>query len=257
MDFNRKLEELLNDIRQIENDAVDIYNNQQLSRIEMDLLMGKVRGLYDKLIAMDRHYPWSSQPPQKEVPLEYSEPRQQPAEKKPTPSPGEQIQEDPVSPQQKRPEEKPAPSKQKTKPSNQTSQDLQNHPEPQATWKGSGNNKGDTPEIVADKYQNSKTFRHDDLASKQPQNNLSSRMQSKPITDLSKAIGLNDKFLFIRELFEGDKERYHEAIQIINEMPNYQEAEDYIRQRFEWSEDKPEVVRFMDLVRRKFSNQSQ
>jgi hypothetical protein len=246
MDFNRKLEELLNDIREIEHDAVDIYNNQQLSRIEMDLLMGKVRGLYDKLISMDRHYPYANRPPQEEVPPEYNPPRQQPAAKEPTPSSVEQ-----------KPQEQEKQTPPKPKPTPETSQELQSQPASEATWKGSENNKGDTPEIVADKYQNSRTFRHDDLASKQPQNNLSSRMQSKPITDLSKAIGLNDKFLFIRELFEGDKDRYHEAIQIINEMPNYQEAEAYIRQRFEWSEDKPEVVRFMDLVRRKFSNQSE
>jgi hypothetical protein len=244
MDFNRKLEELLNDIRQIENDAVDIYNHQQLSKIEMDLLMGKVRGLYDKLIDMDRHYPWTGQ----QAPPQYIESRQQPAKKPPSTSQGEQKQEGQASSKQHQREEKPIPS--------QPTREQQNQPASQATWKGSGNNKEEPPEIVADKYQNSRTFRHDDLASKQPQNNLSSRMQAKPITDLSKAIGLNDKFLFIRELFEGDKERYHEAIQIINEMPNYQEAEDYIHQRFDWSEDKPEVVRFMDLVRRKFSNLS-
>jgi hypothetical protein len=107
--------------------------------------------------------------------------------------------------------------------------------------------------VVADKYQNSRTFRHDDLAKKQPQNNLSTRMQSRPINDLAKAIGLNDKFLFIRELFNGDKEKYHEAIQIINEMPSYEEAENYIRERFNWDEEQPEVEKFMDLVRRKFS----
>jgi len=255
MDFNRKLEELLNDIREIENDAVDIYNHQRLSRIEMDLLMGKVRGLYDKMTAIDRHYPWSTQAPQKEVPAESSPQHQHPEkdEKKP---PADQKQGDQASPSPEERREKKTPPEKEPQATRKTSQEDQTQPAHQSTWKGSGNNKGDNPEIVADKYQNSKIFRHDDLAKKQPQNNLSSRMQSKPITDLSRAIGLNEKFLFVRELFEGDKERYHEAIQIINEMPNYQEAKDYIRQQFNWDHEKPEVVRFMDLVNRKFSNQS-
>jgi len=256
MDFNRKLEEILNDIREIENDAVDIYNHQRLSRIEMDLLMGKVRGLYDKLTGIDRHYPWSGQDPQKEVPAEDSEPRHQPTGKGQMPSPAESKQEKKASPSPQEKQKKKSPPKQEPRVTPETSQKAPDQPAPEATWKGTGNNKGDNQEIVADKYQNSKVFRHDDLAKKQPQNNLSSRMQSRPITDLSRAIGLNDKFLFIRELFEGDKERYHEAIQIINEMPNYQEAEEYIRQQFGWDEEKPEVVRFMELVRRKFSTPS-
>lgn len=78
-------------------------------------------------------------------------------------------------------------------------------------------------------------------------------MQSRPIHDLSKAIGLNDKFLFIRELFNGDKDKYHEAIQIINEMPSLEQAEAYINERFNWDDELPEVKKFMDLVRRKFS----
>jgi hypothetical protein len=108
------------------------------------------------------------------------------------------------------------------------------------------------PEILADRFHNTKTSMHDNLAKKQSQNDLSSKMQSKPIQDLNKAIGLNDRFLFIRELFNGNKDAYYEAIQIINEMPNYEEAEQYIRERFNWDEEQPEVMRFMDLVRRRF-----
>ena len=38
---------------------------------------------------------------------------------------------------------------------------------------------------------------------------LSARLKSKPITNLSDAIGLNDRFLFIREVFEGNKDAYN------------------------------------------------
>jgi hypothetical protein len=107
--------------------------------------------------------------------------------------------------------------------------------------------------IVADKYQNTKTFRHDDLAKKQTKTDLSSRMQKKPIYDLTRAIGVNDKFSFIRELFNGDKQQYHESIQIINEMPNFEEAKNYIEESFNWDHEDPEVKRFMELVERKFT----
>jgi len=257
MDFNRKLEDILKDIREIENDAVDLSSSQTLSRIDMDLLMGKVRGLYDKLITIDRNYPYSGNDNPQEVSFEYHEPEKQPHNHTPETDDSQAPQATSTNPSTSTRQEQSSSGKQQTreKSSGRAASET-NKARETASWKSSTETRGENPEIVADKFQNAKTFRHEDLARKQPQNNLSARMQSKPITDLGKAIGLNDKFLFVRELFEGDKEKYHEAIQIINEMPNYEEAEEYIRQRFNWDEEKPEVNRFMDLVRRKFTVQS-
>lgn len=313
MDFNRKLENLLQDIREIENDAVDVSNSREISKIEMDILMEKVRRLYDHLIQIDRNYPYGSTATKDEVPFEVSDNRpagtsshsyHQPdqlqdesAERKGSDMPKESSDQGRIkdsgskadqssdteqadstyqqgdTESNTRKEEEGAPGKEKEisekekatgKPSaqqsgpevsrqkNQKSGENTNSRETES-WKASRDHKAEGPEVVADKYQNSRTFRHDDLAKKQPQNNLSTRMQSRPIGDLAKAIGLNDKFLFIRELFNGDKEKYHEAIQIINEMPTYEEAESYINERFDWDEEQPEVEKFMDLVRRKFS----
>ena len=275
MDFNRKLENILQDIRDIEHDAVDMSNANEISRIEMDLLMGKVRNLYDKLIQVDRNYIYTGQDEQQDVPQTYSRGKKEPGQQ-PDPSDSEgyrrEDEDNPrVAPRQgdenarqtvTKHEE--ASRKEKQEPETEQTRRRENQEasapsstertpaSKAATWQGSGDSKAEGPEIVADRYQNSKTFRHDDLAKKQPQNNLSNRMQTKPIHDLGKAIGLNDKFLFVRELFGGDKDKYHEAIQIINEMPDYREAEQYIKQ-FQWDEENPEVSKFMDLVRRKFS----
>jgi hypothetical protein len=78
-------------------------------------------------------------------------------------------------------------------------------------------------------------------------------MQSKPIKDLSKAIGVNDKFLFIRELFDGNKEHYHEAIQLLNEIPDYEEAENYLKETFDWNWEAPVTKKFIELIKRKFA----
>ena len=298
MDFNRKLENLLRDIREIENDAVDVSNTREISKIEMDLLMEKVRRLYDHLLYIDRHYPYGQGNERQDIPFEVThrkstgqsrqQPSPEPEEKETHDSPKEKqpeansqetsqtrpkVTQDQASPSMKKPqpshegshEKKSAESSEagdtgkrreehaeRSQPASQAKEKPGNARQEETTWKGSAEKKTDGPEIVADKYQNSRTFRHDDLAAKQPQNNLSTRMQSRPIQDLSKAIGLNDKFLFIRELFEGDKEKYHEAIQIINEIPSFEEAQSYIQERFNWDEEQPEVQKFMDLVRRKF-----
>lgn len=279
MDFNRKLENLLRDIREIENDAVDVSNAKEISKIEMDLLMEKVRRLYDHLIYIDRHYPYSQGNNRQDIPFEVTgkqatgkNDQQPPSGSKNEEGPGLE-KDDPVGTTGKKTSEASREGAKQSPEASQASKASKDQqaeinttqsekPEKQApshakaeaaTWKGSAEKKTEGPEIVADRYQNSRTFRHDDLAAKQPQNNLSTRMQSRPINDLAKAIGLNDKFLFIKELFEGDKEKYHEAIQIINEMPGFEEAESYINERFDWDEEQPEVKKFMDLVRRKFS----
>jgi len=269
MDFNRKLENLLRDIREIENDAVDVSNTRDISKLEMDLLMEKVRRLYDHLLYIDRHYPYSQGNNRRDIPFEVTG-KQATGQKKqkPSPEPEEKETRDSIKKEQSESASKEAsetspevtqqqgaPSIKKSRATHEGSRQKKSHDARQeaATWKGSAEKKTEGPEIVADKYQNARTFRHDDLAAKQPQHNLSTRMQSRPINDLAKAIGLNDKFLFIRELFEGDKEKYHEAIQIINEMPGFEEAKAYIHERFDWDEEQPEVKKFMELVGRKFS----
>jgi len=275
MDFNRKLENLLRDIREIENDAVDVSNAQEISKLEMDLLMDKVRRLYDQLIYIDRHYAYPQVNNRQEIPFEVTgkqAPRQKKQEDPSAPmdrgSSGQEQESQPEPTGQSEAESKRQPTKQqetssmkphssqeglREKPSAPSERESEKGRQEEASGKEPAEKKSEGPEIVADKYQNSRTFRHDDLAAKQPQNNLSTRMQSRPINDLAKAIGLNDKFLFVRELFEGDKEKYHEAIQIINEMPNFEQAQAYINERFNWDEEQPEVKKFMDLVRRKFS----
>jgi hypothetical protein len=270
MDFNHKLDKILQDIQEIENYTVDFKNARSIPKIEMDILTEKVRNLYDELLQIDRNYPYESpargqktSPEIKEAPSTKQKEQQRAPESKKeaaTEGPAESKAEQ----KEKEKEEQQATEASKanenkkqdtTTASEDTGTRIQYEDqsvEESKTVNRPAQGKEDMPEILADRFHNTKTSMHDNLAKKQSQNDLSSKMQSKPIQDLSKAIGLNDRFLFIRELFNGNKDAYYEAIQIINEMPNYEEAEQYIRERFNWDEDQPEVIRFMDLVRRRF-----
>lgn len=109
-----------------------------------------------------------------------------------------------------------------------------------------------SPEIIADKFQ-SKKFIHDNIAKKNVKKDVSTKMQSKPIKDINAAIGLNDKFIFIRELFGGDKEHYHETIQILNNFDTFENALEFLNQNFDWDEDDENVIRLRELVSRKYS----
>ena len=86
---------------------------------------------------------------------------------------------------------------------------------------------------------------------------LSQSLTTSPIKDLKKAIGINDRFLFINELFRGDEAMYERSIKTIQNFSIYAEAEFWIRRELKvkigWIDSDPVVKQFDQLVRRKFA----
>ena len=82
-------------------------------------------------------------------------------------------------------------------------------------------------------------------------------LKETPIKDLRKAIGINDRFLFINDLFRGDENMYERSIKTINNFNIYPEAEYWISRELKtklgWSNDHPSVHLFDQLVKRRFS----
>jgi hypothetical protein len=86
---------------------------------------------------------------------------------------------------------------------------------------------------------------------------LSSKLSDGPVKDLKKAIGVNDRFLFISELFRGDEAMYERSIKTINSFTIWPEAEYWIKRELKikigWSEDNHIVQQFDQLIRRRFA----
>ncbi len=86
---------------------------------------------------------------------------------------------------------------------------------------------------------------------------LSQSLTSAPIKDLKKAVGVNDRFLFINELFRGDEAMYERSIKTIQNFSIYAEAEFWIRRELKvkigWVDSDPVVKQFDQLVRRRFA----
>ena len=85
---------------------------------------------------------------------------------------------------------------------------------------------------------------------------LSDKLTDAPIKDLKKAIGINDRFLFINELFRGDEAMYERSIKTIQNFSILAEAEYWIRRELKvkigWLDKDPIVKQFDQLVRRRF-----
>ncbi len=86
---------------------------------------------------------------------------------------------------------------------------------------------------------------------------LTEMLSNEPIKDLKKAIGINDQFLFINELFNGDEVMFERSIKTINSFSIYPEAEYWIRRELKlklaWDEKNPIVKQFDQLCKRRFS----
>jgi hypothetical protein len=70
------------------------------------------------------------------------------------------------------------------------------------------------------------------------------------------AIGINDKFLFINELFKGSPSDYNAAIDKLNSAPAMTEAEGTImeyRSQFDWSDNSEAYNRLKKIVQAKFN----
>lgn len=86
---------------------------------------------------------------------------------------------------------------------------------------------------------------------------LGHMLKDSPVKDLKKAIGINDRFVFLEELFRGDEAMYERSIKTINGFSIFPEAEYWIQRELKtkigWDEESPTVKHFDQLVRRRFS----
>jgi hypothetical protein len=92
---------------------------------------------------------------------------------------------------------------------------------------------------------------------KKEQKEVAHILKDSPVKDLRKAIGVNDKFVFITELFRGDEALYERSIKTINTFHILPEAEYWINRelkvKFGWNDTNDAVQHFYQLVRRRFS----
>jgi hypothetical protein len=79
-------------------------------------------------------------------------------------------------------------------------------------------------------------------------------IKDTPIKDLRKGIGINDRFVFINELFRGDEPMYERSIKTINSFNIYPEAEYWMNRELKiklgWDDTREIVTHFYQLVKR-------
>lgn len=82
---------------------------------------------------------------------------------------------------------------------------------------------------------------------------LGEEISNRSIRSLRQGIGLNDKFLMIRDLFDGDANAYDEAIDTLDSFDDFDDCIIYIAENFAWNADSEGAKFIMQLLERKLS----
>ncbi len=98
---------------------------------------------------------------------------------------------------------------------------------------------------------------HDVIAAQVTTGTVASRFSTDTVTDLKSVISLNDKLLFIKDLFNGYSLAYSEAIELLNRFDSLEAADNFLKHNYavknKW-DSKPETVeKLYAILNRKFS----
>lgn len=109
---------------------------------------------------------------------------------------------------------------------------------------------------VAEKLSQKQSSLNESMSKEKSESSLNSKLQKQPIRDLKNAIGINEKFLFINELFDGNMHEYNDALnRIQTTCESFGEAEQVLaelKNHYQWNENKSSVSLFRNLVERRF-----
>jgi len=110
---------------------------------------------------------------------------------------------------------------------------------------------------IGDKYKenNQEASINESIKTNQEDVSIGSQMQNNAITDIRTVIGLNEKFLFINELFKGNHDAFATHINKLNNCENVEQAKAYVEklsQEYDWETENNAKEKFYQIVERKF-----
>lgn len=220
MDYKHSVGILTEYIKEIEEIIGELDHSKKIPAIDVDLLLDKTRNFYEMLLMLKKNVDISEKTVIVEEKREIQEKKEKIVENIVTPAETtlvkeiENVQIEEVKSTIQKPDEE--------------------------------------QKILSDRFKKQKASLNESISQSKTFYDLSSKIQSKPLENISAAIGLNEKFSFIHTLFRGDATKYNETIQVLNNSTNFNEAYNYLNETFDWDMNSEPVQKILDLIRRKF-----
>lgn len=202
-----------------------------ISPIERDLMLGYVRQLYEVFLALQQGQP--AQPPMA-PPAPAPQPQPRPVVAPPTPAPPREA------PTVVAPPPKPVQTIQPPPPKMETPPPPKPAPQPA---------KAPTTSRPASAYSG--------LFNRKSSSDLSDRLSAQPIADLTKAFAINDRLLYINDLFGKDQSAFAESVRTLDRFEDMDEAKGLLvnlAEQYNWlQEERVETAQdFVQLVQRRY-----
>ena len=93
---------------------------------------------------------------------------------------------------------------------------------------------------------------------KEEHEELNHNIKQEPVKDIKRALNINEKYVFINELFRGDDAMFERSLKTINSFTIYPEAQYWIQRELKvklgWNESSTTVQHFDSLVKRRFAS---
>ena len=234
MDIKYTIEILTKDIQDIEKLVGKLQNSKDASAIELDLAMSKLRNVYEILtmIKADRlndlvekslNGSPAPEPVPEPEPIPEPEPKPEP---EPEPKPMEEVKPVPPAAPPSDIEETETETPEASKPSAQD------------------------PTILAEKFHTESSI-NENLGVTQGEH-LDAKLIGQTIDNISRNIGINDRFLIIRELFDGNSDGFSSLISRLDNAENYQSASAMLEEHFAASMEHEGVEILAGLVKRRY-----
>lgn len=112
------------------------------------------------------------------------------------------------------------------------------------------------PASIGDKFKNEKPSLNEIVSGFKPDSSIGMKLQNESVTDLMKSIDMNNKFLFVKELFKGNGSAFTEEINNLNNHSKLDGALRYldkIKEKYHWDEKSEAYYQLYHLILRKYA----
>jgi hypothetical protein len=222
-----------------------MYNHSAQSNLEMDLALEKLRKMYDHLLL------WKNEPA-----MMKPEPQEEPLEEAPfIPAPVEEPIEE-TDHQEEEPAEEMAINEESTEPIEEMAvPEESTEPEVEPVdLKLRQPNPVKTGNV--DLFSSFSTQREDNKHHEpEIKETIGDRIQKSKIVTLKEAIGINEKFFFLNELFGGNLTEYNKAIAHLDSLATLEEATAYLealQANYNWTLESDAAVQLIQFIERKW-----
>lgn len=94
-----------------------------------------------------------------------------------------------------------------------------------------------------------------DKIAKPAEKTVAGQATRQPVSNIKAAIGINEKFAYLKELFKNNVNDYNEALEKLNNFESYGDAEDFfqeLKSKYEWDPESKSFQGLADLLNRRY-----